>query len=311
MRPSHLKTFFIAFLFTINAHAGDEVGGGGIAENNALYAWQNLDSFLEMCLSTDCKLDEKELVLLGKIRDSLPQEKKTKEPVRFRSEKEYPGFFMVDGALRIARTGYKVGDPIYFNLDLIYPGAQVASIPLLPPPDRPLDIPLAIAILVHELGHHPGERDHPMLDVLGSKVNSAMRVYVHEVDGGPYRRGLIATSFEPHNKSSGDFIVRDGTEIHSFRSEILSTLTCPRSTPAYFTMWNLHWLKEQKVTKRSHILPLQARVLIGCGAEDVPPIQREIQALLWMQNDKEVWKLDPKKTQFKEIDCGKFPQLCH
>jgi len=302
MRYSNLKPILLTLIFCLRAVAGDEVGGAGIAENNAMYAWNNLESFLKICLeSTDCKLTEKEMGILSKIQASMKKEKQNKNAIEFKAEHLSPGFFFVDGQVRIAKTGYSVGDTIYINTDLCYPAAQAASIPLLPPPDRPLDIPLAIAILVHELGHHQGERDHTALDVLGGKINSAMRVFIHEVDGGPLRRDLIASSFEPHGTAEGDFIVRLAGEVRSFRAEALASFHCPQSKAESFLLWNLHWLKETE-----GYFPLQARAIVGCGPQQ-ESVHRELKAFIAVRDG----KIDPNKTYFKEIDCGKTPQLCH
>lgn len=307
MRFSQHRKLIVLLFLSLRALAGDEVGGAGIAENNAMYAWNNLESFLSLCLEgTDCKLTPKELEILGKIRDAMPAEKRNKNPIVFRAEHLSPGFFLVDGLVRIAKTGYHVGDTIYLNLDLCYPQPQAASIPLLPPPDRPLDIPLAIAIIIHELGHHQGEKDHAALDVLGSKVNTAMRVFIHEVDGGPFRRDLVASSFEPHGTAAGDFIVRMAGEIRSFRSQILATFRCPKSKADSFLLWNLHWLKETRKADNDFELPLQARAIVGCGPEQ-ESLRRELRAFISVTDG----KIDPEKTYFKEIDCGKSPQLCH
>lgn len=310
-----MKELFLSFIalaaFSGLARAGNEVGGAGIAENNILYAWQNLGTFIDLCLgSPHCLLNDRESNSLVKIRDSLPKERESKEPILFKSGQQHGSFFIVDGLVRIARTGFHVGDPIYINVDLIYPVAAPASIPLLPPPDRPLDIPLAAGVLVHELGHHQGERDHAFLDGLGAKVNSGLRLYGHELDGGPRERELVVTAFEFPGKP-GELIARDSTEIRRFGRDVLATFTCKHSTVKAFALWNLHWKGEKPVGGEISLRPMRARAVVTCERSGVAElVDRELDVVFWLKKEDGKSELLPEKTQFREIDCGITPQLC-
>ena len=94
--------------------------GGGIAEKNILYAYEKLDTYLQLCLNSNtCKLTADQGSLLLQIYRALPQERQTKQ-LFFGSEKKNPGSFMIDGNVRVARTGDEIGSPIYINSDLLY-----------------------------------------------------------------------------------------------------------------------------------------------------------------------------------------------
>lgn len=296
------RSFVVAVLvlFSLSTRAGNEVGGGGIAENNILYAFHNLEVFINMCFQTRaCALTAQDAALLKEIEKALPQEKKVKDFIQFKADGD---FFVVDGHKRIARTGYHVGDPIHFNLGIIYP-ADVATTPLIPPPGRPLDIPLAVGILIHELGHHHGVKDHTYLDTLGAKVNTALHVYARELDGGPFSRQLIVTSFEFANQRGGELLVRDNLGVYSFGERLLAALPCPAGRPEGFALWNLHWRKSPSEWERV----LRARATLNCGGNGAAPT-RELETRLFFE--KPSGKLLHEKTKFRVIDCGRMPHDC-
>ena len=76
--------------------------------------------------------------------------------IEFKSERENPGFFLLDGQVRIAKTGTNRGDVIYVNSDM----AEANKV----------EITEATAVLSHELGHHFGVTDHQKLDKFGASI---------------------------------------------------------------------------------------------------------------------------------------------
>lgn len=76
--------------------------------------------------------------------------------LEFKSERDNPGFFFLDGQVRIAKTGSNLGDVIYLNKDMVEANN--------------VDITEAVAVLAHELGHHIGIKDHQRLDRFGAKL---------------------------------------------------------------------------------------------------------------------------------------------
>lgn len=298
--------------------AGNGVGGGGIAENNILYAFLNIESYLNVCLSTKaCDLTNDEHNLLKSIHHSMPTELKVKDLIVFKSEKKDPGFFIIEGQVRVAKTGYSVGSPIYINVDLLYP-TEVLTIPQpsqIPPPDRPYDIPQAVGLLVHELGHHQGETNHTFLDLLGGKVQKMMRTFAQEVDGGPGYRQIILTSLSYKNAQASDLVIRDRETLYSYGKEALAAMSCKDgSAPLYYDLWNLHWMRSTKgSTPNEEVWPARARIRLHCKSPSMFITQdRDLHMDFTFQVDKKIGlKIVEKKTQFRQIDCGATPQLCH
>lgn len=186
----------VCLLMSFNSFAktGDEVrNGGGLAEQYLAFALENLDVAIELCLAKpDCAKNADGRVILAKIKAALPQEKSAKI-LRFDSERKNPGFFIIDNVVRLAVTGSRIGDPIYYNLDLLYQGDEVR-----------MTFGQATQTLIHELGHHLGVLDHEALELLGAEVRSFTEGNINDV---PYL---------PHLQSKGFSGI--GTETRSFRS---------------------------------------------------------------------------------------------
>ena len=169
------NSFYVSMLLLMvilashaNAGGGSEVGNGaGLAEVNFAFAYTNMGRYLDACLaSSSCQVTEQEKVTLSYIKAALPleQARNAGHPLVFKSEQQESGFFVIDGLLRVAKTGDEVGSSIYVNLDLIYTNETN--------PPQPAGVLTATAILIHELGHHQGIKNHQQLDLLGAKVHA-------------------------------------------------------------------------------------------------------------------------------------------
>ncbi|MES2856775.1 MAG: hypothetical protein V4692_12965 [Bdellovibrionota bacterium] len=168
-----MKTFLAPIAFAlvmtmgIGAGAGDgsSVGnGGGLSENNLLFAWMRMGVYVEACMATKyCGLTFPERDLLEKIYNAHEDEL-AGPGIQFKSSKEFPDVFDTDesGQPRSAVTGSEVGSPIIFNVERLYP--------IVDGEPQALDVLQAVGFLVHELGHHHGIQDHTYLDRLGGKV---------------------------------------------------------------------------------------------------------------------------------------------
>lgn len=140
-----------------------------------------------------CKLDAKEDNLLYSMASQL----KTHRDVvvlDFKSEKANPGFFFLDNQVRVAKTSDAPKETIYINTDMITGGK--------------VDIGEAVAILVHELGHHYKVKDHQYLDRLGAKVKALMEKLIISATvptewGGDFEFTLFNVQTFWHRMSSG------------------------------------------------------------------------------------------------------------
>jgi len=161
--------------------------GGGLAEKNVLYAYEKLDTYIQICLDTNsCKLTTDQSNLLQKIAQTLPQERQAPQ-LSFQSEMQRRGTFMIDGNVRVAKTGNTIGSPIYINSDLLYTRGEGGSF-------DPVTIPEAVAILIHELGHHHGVYSHEMLDLLGVRVSLMLQKKIISTPLIPWAPSEISAS---------------------------------------------------------------------------------------------------------------------
>lgn len=128
---------------------------------------KQLKKILNLCLQDHlCNLLTEEKALISSIQLSQDTENKLNaELIRFDSSKNNPNLFLKDGNTRIAVTGDNVGDSIFINLDLVYQNDKYGS-------PHPISLNQIIAILIHELGHHHGIKNHSSLDQLGLKVGN-------------------------------------------------------------------------------------------------------------------------------------------
>lgn len=189
MRKPILTVLFGFCFISPLSFAGEVNNGGGFSEQNFIFAYTNLERFIDPCLLTEiCKLSNGERKILRQIKESLVQERKANSYPFFKSGKLNEFNFQIDGALRIAATGSNVGDPIYINLDLIYPSDFNGSI-------RAFRVDETIAVLIHELGHHHKIKNHQLLDFIGTKVQVASQSEVQVLSGlrGQVRLTLINT----------------------------------------------------------------------------------------------------------------------
>lgn len=226
-----------SFLFTtaLIAKSGDEVrNGGGLAENFLTHAFNNMNQSIELCLSQkECAEQNNGRSTLMLIKNSLAKEL-AQNPLKFSNDRLKPGYFNVDGYTRLAVTGDNIGDPIYYNLDLLYKNGEVK-----------LNYGDAIQSLIHELGHHQKIHDHDQLELLGSEVRK-------------YSAGTISTSaFLPHLNDQGFFAI--ALENKSFTND--GSLTLLFRNKMIDLSESFATLKNECVPDTTNIDPLQSSAL--------------------------------------------------
>lgn len=238
---------------------GDDVGnGGGIAEKNFIIAARNLENYASLCLSTpSCRLDEAERSVLHAIIQSMPRQRQNAHQLQFLSERENPGFFILGGQPKVAKTGSRVGDVIYVNVDLIYSMNGFGHI-------EALSIPDALAILIHEYGHHVSAASHAELDLLGVKVSLFLRNRIQHTPVLPWNQDISVTTIQSQNiQSFPQVLLNIGEEIWDLTKIVESSVFCPvlnipipilpfpdlqlgRERPLGIYLHNLHWESASK-----------------------------------------------------------------
>ncbi|WP_413558946.1 hypothetical protein [Bdellovibrio sp. HCB209] len=255
-----LKKTVLALVASLSVSAfagpgGDWVNnGGGIAEKNVLYAYERLDQYIEICLTSDgCKLSPREREIIAKIAKGLPQEVKGRL-LYFGSEQKTPGFFMIDGLVRVAKTGSSPNTPIYINSDLLYSKGSDGQY-------TAVSIPEAVAILVHEFGHHYGGYTHEELDLLGVRISMLLQTKMAVTPLLPWSNDISAmvltkdvyTAYPDVLLSVGDDVVdiskAVANEAMCYRFSVpIPVLPIPdldliSKKPTGSVLYNLHWDK--------------------------------------------------------------------
>ena len=256
-----LRRSLIISLLTLGslvAHAragGDLVNnGGGIAEKNVLYAYERLDKYIKVCLQSEsCKLNEQQKVVLLQILKGLPNEKAAPQ-LFFASESKTPGFFIIDGLIRVAKTGSTIGSPIYINSDLLYSKNEAGVY-------DPVSIPEAVAILIHEMGHHYGEYSHEELDLIGVRASLTLQHKFISTPMIPWTSEISASVFNENLVSSfPEVLLTVGNDVIDISDKYREAVMCVGITipipilpipdlellnkkPVASILHNVHWAK--------------------------------------------------------------------
>ena len=195
--------------------------------------------FAFSCLANEreCGLQGQESRLLNSIYNELlfaPSE----PLLEFKSGATDPSFFLVDGAVRLARTGSARGGKISVNSDFFASVKDEMGI---------FPFAGALASVIHELGHHntsalPAPVSHETLDALGLKVAEQMQRYRREktwqfenADGkknaaSEVRIAVVSILGSPGQRQNQSRL--QITDAGGFRTEsgsLLKNVTCPRS----------------------------------------------------------------------------------
>lgn len=136
--------------------------------------------FLYSCLTNpdECGLTQNERKLADMIYKARIFDR-VKSKLEYVSEREQPGFFQLDGAVRIAKTGRFHGSEIYLNKDML-------ALPADPDNEAAGYVPVSfeklLAVVIHELGHHhelffTPNLEHEELDIFALKIADEMRRY--------------------------------------------------------------------------------------------------------------------------------------
>lgn len=202
---------------------GDDVGnGGGLAEKNILQALANLEFYSKLCLDgVRCNLSAKERKILADILRTLPKAKQNVDLIVFASEKRAPGTFIIDGEPKVARTGSVVGHPIYINVDMIYSINRMNKL-------EPISLSQAVAILIHELGHHVSKATHTELDLLGVKVSMLLQARIQATPVLPWSQDVEATIVQGDEvQSFPQILLTIGNEIWDLSKSFRASVHCP------------------------------------------------------------------------------------
>ncbi len=221
---------------------GDGVGnGGGIAENNIVFAYQNLASYIDYAtFEKNNDFDSQEINLLTLIRANLPNEYRNKRQLVFLSGRRHPNIFIYPfNQVRLAVTGSKVGSVIYINTDLLYTKDQNGI--------KALSITQAVSMLIHEMGHHHNVHDELVLNTLGAKV---AKISAMDIEKRTLRGTQVYFKFINFGKNGfANLIIGDQVNSVDLTKDLKAQLRCPNhygDEVVGVEVWQAGW------TKRNH-----------------------------------------------------------
>jgi len=320
-----MKTYLITVMLLICSTASvfaDEVNNGeGGSERNIVYSLLNLQKYIDMCLTAkECKLNAEERQLVEQIRDGLLAPAEREKQLSFVSEQAKPGFFIVDGEMKIAKTASSIGSMIYINTDLLYTKDARGKI-------TGLDIPRSVGLLIHELGHHHEEASHLKLMALGVKFQVFLFAHIQQIDLGRYQSHVQAVSIDfATNRSFTNILVNDGDQMMDLTEDIKDVVQCWEGYKLKgFWLSNLHWRRgwgdpsnvDSSVQPDELIWyqPLVAWLNTFCVRDESITIEstwEEVEIILsfsWSE-ESELLKLRPEETKIFQWNCGNTPRLC-
>ena len=297
--------FLAAALLPTVLIAGDQVGnGGGMAEQNLAFARTNLARDIQLCLdSISCVTHPRDRKLLQQIQESLPREP---ERLYFRSGKKHPGFFHLGGQLKMARTGDRVGSPVYINTDLLYHAT----------PQGPtfLRLDQAVALLIHEYGHHHGVEDHTRLDLLGARVATRFSQSVEVARMQPFRDGAMALVSNRDQHSFPQFLLYMDGHVADLSASLRRRLRCPLSAlrvsrslgtggkPTAATFFNLYW---QQIDFEDLEFEIRGHLNLTCSGpgHDLPwktYLRRYKARFEFRMRVQKRWRIDPDSIKLRK-----------
>ncbi|WP_409479348.1 hypothetical protein [Pseudobdellovibrio sp. HCB154] len=295
---------------------GDRVNnGGGLAEKNVIYAYEKLESYIKLCLVSDtCKLNPTQQFILQKIYDGLPSDKNSTQ-LSFSSERANPGRFIIDGNVRVAKTGSLPGSAIMINVDLLYNKNQNGSY-------EAMSIPEAVAVLVHEFGHHYGNYSHEELDLIGVRVSLLLQSNLISTPLVPWRSDISMTVL--NQDASGafpDVLLYVGNDIidisRQYKAEIecvafkipipllpLPDIKLNTKTPKGSIFHNLHWdkIKDSETTLDVQIT---GNVSNRCKVKSDTEIRNnsaQLSIKFRMNKSIDTWIYDPQSLSLRQFE---------
>lgn len=222
---------------------GDIIGnGGGLVEQEFRFSYLRLPRLIDTCLRTfSCPFGDDEMEVLRKISNVAKKYAQEKDRLIFLAESEYPGFFRdsEDSQIRIAKTAFIPGAPIFINLDMVYfenqPRIEYSSM---------------ISLLIHEIGHQIGIKSHSLLDDIGARFKEYLTrdTYVSkmEVDGSLAHVRIF--NLEKNQQFAEVFFSYKGV-ISPLTSKIRDLVVCQRkgSVLLGYELSNPHWLRMNSI----------------------------------------------------------------
>jgi len=276
--------------------------GGGLAENNVVFAYKNIESTIKFTLNNKKdKLTVKQQEVLNLILNSLPQEyfPRNRNQNRFQLEFKSNDFFPHN---RFAFTYNFIGAPIYINKDYLYYSSQGKVVPM--------SIFQATSMLVHEFGHHHKIENENWLDNLGVLV--AQSFYQNEqVKRLPWHTNIQSRMIKfnsPETQETFDLLMlTDGLVYINYSKLIKESFKCQgnrvlKGISLYQDYWSVERPFYYQVDLALHCMNLnneELEIQIGSALQIIPDLVYDRDGVKRFQH-----------INYRVITCEQFPSRC-
>jgi hypothetical protein len=311
-----LSAIIFSGLQTFGRVGGDLINnGGGLSEKTVLVAYSNLNKYLKLCLDSDyCKLNQKEMKIAQQIFDGLEQENSNLNQIEFNSEQKNSGTFIIDGEVKIAKTGSRIGSPIVVNVDLLYTKNDQGFY-------IPITVPDAVMMLVHELGHHYGDYSHLELDILGVKVAKVIQNKMYVSPLLPWSQQVSVTVINPARMLAFPEVYINVEDTLIDISKVMEkSVYCPelvlpipildvpdivlsKNKPLDMLMHNVHWGRQRKGQDNVE-LNISADISIRCAKKNETVRSQDYRVDLWFKvsqgDNSQKFSIDPDSIRIEQ-----------
>lgn len=257
--------------FAMELDEGRVGNGSGEAERNIVFAMSVLNETLLHLQNTKSVFTVSELEIINNIAKNLGPKEVRLRQINFKSEKKDPGFFLIDGNIKIAKTWTEKGAPIYFNTDLLYKVNHTGEI-------IPYSISRSTSLLLHELGHQTGVEDCQLLDQMATKAELEIRDQTSEFSF-IYRASKITlnttTYYDQDNNQHAKFTLATADDFLDLSPYLYQQIKCPddsRSVITSLKIENVHRSIDFKVERNGKDIrltqPIEFWGRLRCQKED-------------------------------------------
>lgn len=238
---------------------GDIIGnGGGIAEIRLHQIFERLPRLLRGCLTlTQCELATSERAKLAAIVQVAKDNRDLPYRLIFVSGKEYPLFFSSPDlkVIRTAKTGFTSRLPIFVNRDHLYRHGVPS-----------LETDEMLSLLVHELGHQVGIREHNKLDQLGGRVSQFVMngsSHINRRFDGWLMEWQVVSFLQPTNWA--EMWWSWGEQAYSLTPGLRQSAKCddPDRFAVGGRVTNIHWQRDT-IERESRVARLGAWLKLFC-----------------------------------------------
>ena len=185
-----------------------------------------------------------------------------------------------------------------------------------------IDIPLSASILIHELGHHQGVKDHSRLDKLGTVMQSFLLTHTLRAEFWNGNAALItlqnnivrSDEDKNHLHYFDQVLLENDSRLYDLKQKILTNIQCPnkKEKPIGLRLYNVH--EDRGVTfnsiTRKLVKPVIVWYILSCKM-DVESDHGDLNIELpFIKNLDDSFTYLPEQMTVKQKSCAYFSKSC-